>query len=175
MPRLSNPLEGIAILSTGGTFNKIYDPIAGELRVDPDSRAIRELLCHWKAHATLVNLIGKDSLEMNEEDRRLLARTVLERPERKILIIHGTDTMDLSAAYLAEHCPDRQIVLTGAMIPYSIDPVEATANFASAVGWLLAHDETGVFITMHGLILPHQRIKKDREKGIFVMSTLAKD
>ncbi|ADV46593.1 asparaginase domain-containing protein [Nitratifractor salsuginis] len=168
MPRLSNPLEGIAILSTGGTFNKIYDPIAGELRVDPHSQAVQELLKHWKCQAPLINIIGKDSLEMNEEDRRLLAQTVQERPERKILIVHGTDTMDLSGAHLARHCPDRQIVLAGAMIPYSIDPVEATANFASAIGWLLGNDAPGVFIAMHGLVLPYDRIVKDREKGIFV-------
>jgi len=170
MPRSANPLEGITILSTGGTFNKIYDPIAGELRVDPDSRALRDLLDRWQCRAELINLIGKDSLEMEERDREEIARRVAKERGKKILIVHGTDTMDRTARYLAERFADRVIVLTGAMIPYSIDPVEATANFASAIGWLQGNDTPGVRIAMHGLILPWERITKDRKNGIFVRS-----
>ncbi len=167
-----NSLKDIAILSTGGTFNKFYDPITGELLVDPKSRALKEILKSWHIKASIINLIGKDSLEMDDEDRALLAKSVLERPEKKILIIHGTDTMELSAAYLANLSLKRQILFTGAMIPYSIDPREATANFASAIGYLLAKDDIGVFIAMHGLIMPYDQISKDRKKGLFTSKTI---
>jgi len=72
-----NLLKDIAIISTGGTFNKFYNPIAGELLVDPKSSAIKELLNSWHIKASVINLIGKDSLDMDDEDRALLAKCVL--------------------------------------------------------------------------------------------------
>ena len=163
-----NTIDTVTLLSTGGTFNKIYDPIAGELRVDPAARAVLQISEAWRCRLKLVPIIGKDSLEMDENDREEIARSIREEANRKILILHGTDTIDRSAAYLAERFNDRQILLTGAMIPWSIDPVEATANLASALGWMLGNERRGVYIAMHGLILPHNRIVKDRQQGIFV-------
>ncbi|WP_292658308.1 asparaginase domain-containing protein [Nitratifractor sp.] len=163
-----NSIEHITLLSTGGTFNKYYDPVAGELKVDPQAQAVKQITDAWYCHLKLVPIIGKDSLEMEEKDREQIARSIEEERNRKILVVHGTDTMDRSAAYLAERFNDRQIVLTGAMIPYSIDPVEATANLGSALGWMLGNDTPGVYIAMHGLILPYDRIVKDRQRGVFV-------
>ena len=163
-----NTIESVTLLGTGGTFNKIYDPVAGELRVDPEAQAIKRIAEAWRCHLKLVPIIGKDSLEMDVEDRERIAQAIRKEKNRKILVIHGTDTIDKSAAYLAEHFSDRQILLTGAMIPWSIDPVEATANLASALGWMLGNDTSGVYIAMHGLILPYDQIAKDREYGLFV-------
>jgi len=165
-----NAIETISILSTGGTFNKYYDPIAGELRVDPEAQAIERIAQAWHCRLNVLPLIGKDSLEMDEKDREEIAQAVREETNRKILIVHGTDTIDLTAAYLAERFDDRQILLTGAMIPYSIDPVEATANLASALGWMLGNGAFGTYIAMHGLILPHDEIVKERKRGVFVGS-----
>jgi L-asparaginase len=106
---------------------------------------------------------------MTDEDRETLCAAVRESPSQKIIIVHGTDTMERSAAYLAERLGTfRQILFTGAMVPYAVDPVEATANLASAVGRLRGSDTPGVYIAMHGLILPHDRIVKDRTIGRFV-------
>jgi L-asparaginase len=164
-----NRLDRIAVLSTGGTFNKIYNPRTGELEIDPEAKALRAIAEKWLCTFELHTLIHKDSLEMTETDREELARKIEALPGMKILVVHGTDTIDLSAAYLEKRFGTaRQIVLTGAMIPYSFDPVEATANLASAAGWLLGSDETGVRIALHGLVLPPERIRKDRALGRFV-------
>jgi len=163
-----NTIETVTLLSTGGTFNKIYDPLAGELEVDPRAQAIERIAQAWHCRLKVLPLIGKDSLEMNERDREELAQAIREEENRKILIIHGTDTIDITAAHLAQRFNDRQILLTGAMIPWSIDPVEATANLASALGWMLGNDVPGVYIAMHGLILPYDRIVKEREEGLFI-------
>ncbi len=163
-----NSIESVTLLSTGGTFNKIYDPITGQLRVDPTARAVMKIAEAWHCRLKLVPIIGKDSLEMDEKDREEIAQSIREEKNRKILIIHGTDTIDKSAAYLAERFRDRQILLTGAMIPWSIDPVEATANLASALGWMLGNETSGTYIAMHGLILPHDRIVKERKQGLFI-------
>ncbi|HFC03957.1 MAG TPA: asparaginase [Nitratifractor salsuginis] len=163
-----NTIESVTLLSTGGTFNKIYDPIAGELRVDPTARAVMQIAEAWRCRLKLVPIIGKDSLEMDAKDRERIAQAIREEKNRKILIVHGTDTIDKSAAYLAERFRDRQILLTGAMIPWSIDPVEATANLASALGWMLGNETSGTYIAMHGLILPHDQIVKERKQGLFI-------
>ena len=163
-----NTVKNITLLSTGGTFNKIYDPIAGELRVDPAARAVIQIAEAWRCRLDILPLFGKDSLEMDAKDRERIAQAIRKEKNRKILIIHGTDTIDKSAGYLAERFSDRQILLTGAMIPWSIDPVEATANLASALGWMLGSETLGTYIAMHGLILPHDRIAKERKEGLFV-------
>ena len=84
-------------------------------------------------------------------------------------MVHGTDTMDVTAEYLAEGELDKCIVLTGAMIPYSIDPVEATANLASAYGYLQALEKDGVYIAMNGALDTYSKVKKNRKKGCFIL------
>ena len=64
---------------------------------------------------------------------------------------------------------EKSIVLTGAMVPYSIDPVEATANLCSAYGFMSALKEEGIFIAMNGVIGPYDKVKKDRAKGRFTL------
>lgn len=161
-------MNSLLILNTGGTFNKRYNPLKGELEVPTDSKAIDAILRYcYNTPYTLVSLIHKDSLDMNDEDRALLVQTILKHDATKVLIIHGTDTMDATAAYLALHVKDKTISLTGAMVPFSIDTVEATTNLALAIGDLQVRQTTGVFISMHGITLEHTAIYKNRTLGIF--------
>lgn len=75
--------------------------------------------------------------------------------------------MDKTAIFLAKNITDKTIVLTGAMHPFSIEPVEATANFMTGYGYLLACNQNGIYIAMHGMVKNHLEIKKNRQKGIF--------
>jgi len=158
----------ILIINTGGTFNKFYDPIKGELTVDQDAKALESLASKWLRDLEIINIIGKDSLEMNSHDRLELLAIIIQSAFDDIIIIHGTDSMKLTAEYLADADMEKRIVLTGAMVPYSIDPVEATANFASAFGFIQNMNENKVFIIMNGLFSEYDKIKKDRKKGKFV-------
>ena len=161
-------MEKILIINTGGTFNKRYNPLKGKLQVPSDSLAPEAILryCHNTSYE-LTNIIHKDSLDMNELDRTLLLKTIQDSTCQKIMIIHGTDTMDVSAAYLAQHLNDKIVIFTGAMVPYSIDTVEATANFMMVLGDLTCREKTGIYIGMHGLVAPHDAIYKNRQKGLF--------
>jgi len=158
----------ILIVNTGGTFNKFYDPIKGKLTVDQDAKALESLASKWLCDLEIINIIGKDSLEMNSHDRLELLAIISQSAFDDIIIIHGTDSMKLTAEYLADADMEKRIVLTGAMVPYSIDPVEATANFASAFGFIQNMNENKVFIIMNGLFSEYNKIKKDRKKGKFV-------
>ncbi|MEF3191963.1 MAG: asparaginase domain-containing protein [Campylobacterales bacterium] len=159
----------IAIINTGGTFTKRYDPIQGELIVPQGEEGIQELLASQSNLAyRLVGVVHKDSLQMNDADREEIVKVVAATPEREVVVIHGTDTMHLTAACLEAARLNKAIVLIGAMIPASISPTEAALHLGMALGFLIAHPPTGVYIAMHGAILPHQRIIKDRSKGQFV-------
>ncbi len=161
-------MEKILIINTGGTFNKRYNPLKGELEVPQDGIAVESILqyCHNTAYE-LLNMIHKDSLEMTESDRELIVKTVQSSKCHKILIVHGTDTMDVTATFLALHVKDKIITLTGAMVPFSINTVEATSNFMMALGDLMCREENGVNLAMHGAIASHGSIYKNRQKGIF--------
>ncbi|WP_295417790.1 asparaginase domain-containing protein [Sulfurovum sp.] len=158
----------ILIISTGGTFNKIYDPIEGELVVDDTSLALKSIASKWLCEFEIINILGKDSLHMDHRDRAELLATIDQSVYSDIIVIHGTDTMDGTAEYLAEKNIGKRIVLTGAMVPYSIDPVEATANLASAFGYLQTLKGHGVYIVMNGVFGTYDNVKKDRENGRFI-------
>lgn len=160
-------MKKILIISTGGTFNKVYDPIKGEFVIDKSSQALEKIASKWLCEFEILNIIGKDSLEMTNQDRLELLATISHSDYHSILIVHGTDTMDLTASYLADADLEKSIVITGAMVPYSVDPIEATANLASAFGYINALQKEGIFIAMNGIIGPYDKVKKDRSKGRF--------
>lgn len=160
-------MQKILIISTGGTFNKVYDPLAGTLIIHEKSAALQNIAAKWQCDFETMNIIGKDSLEMTNHDRLELLATINRSEFHHILIIHGTDTMDITAEYLADADLEKRIVLTGAMVPYSIDPVEATANLCSAYGYINALEKEGIYIAMNGVMGPYEKIKKDRTKGKF--------
>ena len=160
--------QKLLIINTGGTFNKRYNPLNGILEVPTDAYALECILKHApNLSYELISLIHKDSLDMNDEDRQIIAQAINASSIEKVLIVHGTDTMDLTALYLASHAADKTIILMGAMVPFSIDPIEATTHCMFALGSLCQLHEKGVFIAMHGTVLEHTKISKNRQKGLF--------
>jgi len=164
-------MKKILCISTGGTFNKRYNPVKGVLEVDGTSAALNEIREKWQCEFEIVSIIGKDSLEMTSSDRLLLLATINLSNYDDLIIIHGTDTMELTAAYLADSEPDKRVILTGAMVPYAIDPVDAVANFASAFGYLQLLEKNGIHIAMNGIVAPYEQITKERGAGKFILHT----
>lgn len=159
----------ITVINTGGTFNKRYNPIIGELEVPKDSLALDEIISYcYNIDFDVLNIISKDSLEMSDVDRELIVKTIKNCKNQNIIIVHGTDTMDLTAKYLDEKIKDKTIVLTGAMLPISINKVEATLNFSQAIGFLNSNCENGIYISMHGSVKNYKKLVKNRELGKFL-------
>ncbi|MEA2049020.1 MAG: asparaginase domain-containing protein [Campylobacterota bacterium] len=163
-------MEKIVIINTGGTFNKRYDPLNGSLYIDTSSKALETIASKWLCQFEIINIIGKDSLEITNRDRLELLAKIIELEYDHIIIVHGTDTMHLTAEYLADGELEKTIVLTGAMVPYSIDPIEATANLSSAYGYLNALNKEGVYIAMNGVMGHYQQVLKERSQGKFILS-----
>jgi len=162
-------MKKILIISTGGTFNKVYNPKNGNLEIDKSAQALKSIASKWLCKFNVLNIIGKDSLEMTNQDRHELLSTIEQSEYRHVIIVHGTDTMDITAEYLADAKLEQTIVLTGAMVPYSIDLTEATANLASAYGYIHALQKEGVFIAMNGVMGSYKKVKKNREEGLFTL------
>ncbi|MCK4441023.1 MAG: asparaginase [Sulfurovaceae bacterium] len=160
-------MKKILIISTGGTFNKIYNPISGNLIIDKNSNALKEIAKHWLMDFKIINIIGKDSLDISDIDREEILQTIQNSKYQKIIIVHGTDTIDKTAKYLDNAKLDKIIVLTGAMVPFSIDPIEATANLASTCGYIKNINQNGIFIVMNGIMDNFKKVIKNRTKGYF--------
>ena len=163
-------MKKILIINTGGTFNKIYNRVTGKLEIDKSGKAIKEIAKNWLTEFKIINIIGKDSLDMTEKDRKKILKTVKNANEKRIIIIHGTDTIDKTAQYLSRAKLDKRIVLTGAMTPFSINPIEATANLSSAYGYLLQLKENNIYISMNSKIELPKRVIKNRGKGYFMIT-----
>lgn len=161
----------ITVLNTGGTFNKRYNPIKGQLEVPTDNIALDKIVksCH-NIEFDIKNIVSKDSLEFTQEDREIILETILNSKNDKIIIIHGTDTVDLTSKFIEDKIAGKKVVFTGAMVPMSIDEVEATMNFSQAIGFLNAPIEDGIYLSMHGVVVPASKLVKNRELGQFLIS-----
>lgn len=155
------------ILNSGGTFNKRYNYLNGELEVPYDNEALKKILSSTGNLYEIAGVIYKDSLEMDSNDRKILARVIMESKEQKFVIVHGTDTMNLTAEFLAEVFDDRVIVLVGAMKPFEVDNIEATLNLGMAIGFAKGVSVSGVYICMNGYAEPWNKIVKNTKFGKF--------
>ena len=166
MSTIKNP-DVITILATGGTIDKFYS-VAGTLDIgkpaahDVLSRVLTDIRFDIRA------LIGKDSLDMTDEDRAELVAALNAVEYDQVLITHGTDTMSESARYIAEHADlgSKVVVLTGAMQPAVMAHSDAGFNLGAAISALNLL-EPGVYISMSGRIFPAHTVRKDHARGIF--------
>ena len=160
----------ITVLNTGGTFNKRYNPILGQLEVPKDNIALDKIIksC-FNIEFDIRNIVSKDSLDFTQEDRETILENIINSENDKIIIIHGTDTVDLTAKFIEDKIENKKVVFTGAMVPMSIDEVEATMNFSQAIGFLNAPIKNGIYLSMHGSVIEHSKLKKDRSVGQFLV------
>lgn len=157
----------ILVLTTGGTIDKAYFDALSEYQI-VDS-GIPELLKEARVALPfrVVELMRKDSLELTEADRALIASTAREAPESCIVVTHGTDTMTETANVLAAQVPGKTIVLTGALSPARF--AETDAHFNLGMAFATAQVAApGVWIAMSGQVFDGLKVRKDREAGKFV-------
>lgn len=155
------------ILNSGGTFNKKYNLLNGELEVPFDNYAIERILQSTNFKCDIAGVVYKDSLEIDINDRKMLANIIMESKDDTFILVHGTDTINITAEFLSEIFEDRKIILTGAMKPFEIDNIESSLNLGIAIGFAKATPDNGVYICMNGMIEPYDKIIKNTKLGIF--------
>lgn len=156
----------VRIFVTGGTFDKTYDEIHGRLSFRDTHLAEMLTLGRSRVEVSVRTLMMIDSLDMTEADRDLIVRSCLQCAESRIVITHGTDTMVETAAALAKGVSGKTIVLTGAMIPYAFGSSDGLFNLGSALSFVQALPP-GVYIAMNGQHFAWDRVRKNRETGVF--------
>ena len=159
-------MNPIKIFVTGGTFDKEYNELNGELYFKKTHLHEMLVLGRSQLKVDIETIMMKDSLEMSNDDRNKIVQQCLESDESKILITHGTDTMVETATLLAKKITTKTIVLTGAMIPYKFGSSDGLFNLGSALSFLqsLPH---GIYIAMNGNIFNWDNVKKNKKLGLF--------
>lgn len=156
----------IRIFITGGTFDKEYNELNGQLYFK--NSHLPEVLEMGRnlVPVELRTLMMVDSLEMTDEDRDLIAEHCRKSREDKIIITHGTDTMAETAKLLAQKVKNKTIVLTGAMIPYKFGSSDGLFNLGSALAFVQTL-KPGVYVAMNGRYFNAENVRKNRKTGVF--------
>ena len=160
------PSEPIRVFVTGGTFDKEYNELNGQLLFQDTHVPEMLRLGRCLLDTEVRTLMMIDSLHMTEDDRQAIAAQCRNARETRIVVTHGTDTIVETAAHLGREIQDKTIVLTGAMVPYKFGSSDGLFNLGSALAFVqtLPH---GVYIAMNGRWFAWDRVRKNREKGIF--------
>ncbi len=156
----------LRILATGGTFDKHYDPLTGQLGFADSHlpQALSRARLTLPVELEMLPLL--DSLDMQDTDRQRVLASCRAASEDAIVIIHGTDTMRETAEVLGQAQLLKTIVLTGAMIPYEIANSDALFNLGFAIGVAQALP-AGVHVAMNGKVFAWDQVRKNRAAGIF--------
>ena len=158
-------IDRIHLVATGGTIDKRYNPLTGQL--DIGTPVMPEILATAGIALDVTEALKKDSLDITEAEREQLAALVAASPAQRVLITHGTDTMGASAALIAPRTAEKTVVLTGAMVPWSVAGSDAAFNIGVAFA-AVQMLPPGVYIAMHGRVLPYTDYAKDRTQGRFI-------
>ena len=156
----------IRIFVTGGTFDKEYNELSGELFFKETHLYEMLKLGRCGLVFDISTLMMIDSLEMTDFDRKMILENCIRADENKIVITHGTDTMVETARFLAGFVKDKTILLTGAMIPYKFGSSDGLFNLGSALAFVqtLPH---GVYIAMNGKYFNWDNVRKNKKTGVF--------
>lgn len=157
----------VRIIGTGGTIDKIHDPIKEQLVFQKNSH-LENMLREANIDDIAVQILMMiDSLEMTDDHRLQILQAVQNAPEEKIIITHGTSTMDKTALFLSEHLNGQKtVVITGALRPYSLMKSDSEFNLGGAI--VAAKTlENGVYVVMSGNVFRAGEFKKNTETAKF--------
>ncbi|KYC53448.1 MAG: L-asparaginase II [Candidatus Methanofastidiosum methylothiophilum] len=156
----------IKIFITGGTFDKEYNEIKGELFFKDTHLPEMLNMGRCRVLVEIRTLMMIDSLDMKDDDRKIILENCKNTKEERILITHGTDTMIETAKLLAKDIQNKTIVLTGAMIPYKFGSFDGLFNLGSALAFVQTLPK-GVYIAMNGKYFHWDKVRKNKDLGEF--------
>ncbi len=165
-------LKKLFVLATGGTIEKTYNEQGGYIE-NKVSLVKPRLLKHLRLphlEVDVIKVMSKDSLDMNDVDREKIRSKIesLNHFGSPIIVIHGTDTMEVSAKYCFEMYPevDVPVVFTGAMKPAGFSDSDAIQNFTEAL-YASQIVSKGYYISFHGQLFNVPNVRKNKELGTF--------
>jgi L-asparaginase/archaeal Glu-tRNAGln amidotransferase subunit D len=156
----------LRIFITGGTFDKEYNELDGKLFFKDTHLPEMLKLGRCKVPVEIRTLMLVDSLEMTDADRQIIVEQCRKCKEDRIVITHGTDTMEETARVLGKSITGKTIILTGAMVPYKFGSSDGLFNLGSALAFAdtLPH---GIYVAMNGRCFMWDNVKKNKKTGEF--------
>jgi L-asparaginase len=160
---MSNPIR---VFVTGGTFDKEYDERTGQLYFKDTHLRDMVKLARCRVPVEVRTLMMVDSLDMDDDDRAVILGQCRKCPSERIVVTHGTDTLEVTARLLGEAITDKTVVLTGAMIPFAFGSSDGLFNLGSALAFAqsLPH---GVYVAMNGRCFAWDNVRKNKDAGVF--------
>lgn len=169
---MSNEIMPLFILTTGGTIEKIYDEFEGSLQ-NKDTIVKNKILQKLRLPYTEIqvkHIMAKDSLVMEDKDRAAILESIktYARFGNPVVVLHGTDTMDLTAKYCFENLKNISVpvVFTGAMKPLGFDDSDAAQNVIEAI-FAARIMSPGFYATFHGKLFTVPNFRKNKQRGTF--------
>ena len=156
----------VRIFITGGTFDKEYNELDGKLFFKDTHLPEMLKLGRCKLTVEIRTLMLVDSLEMTDADRQIIVDQCRKSREDRIVITHGTDTMEETAKVLGQAGLEKIIVLTGAMVPYKFGSSDGLFNLGSALAFAQTLSR-GVYVVMNGRCFLWDNVKKNKKTGEF--------
>ena len=156
----------LRIIATGGTFDKHYDELKGQLVFSQSVLPAVLARARLTQEVVFEPLLALDSLEMQASHRQQIKQACSDSSQERIVIVHGTDTLCDTAEVLGNAKLAKTIVLVGAMIPYEIANSDALFNLGFAIA-AVKLSASGVFVAMNGQIFSWNEVRKNRETGLF--------
>jgi L-asparaginase len=156
----------VRIFITGGTFDKEYNELTGQLYFKDSHLPEMLELGRCLVPVDIRTLMMIDSLEMTDIDRELIARHCMDADEDRIIITHGTDTMAETARILSEKIKNKTVVITGAMVPYKFGSSDGLFNLGSAMAFVQTL-KPGVYVAMNGRCFEAANVRKNKQTGEF--------
>jgi len=156
----------IRILVTGGTFDKEYKELDGTLFFNDTHLPEMLRLGRCRVEVEVRTLMMVDSLELTDSDRQIIRENCIKCASDRIVITHGTDTMEQTARFLGESIRGKTVVLTGAMVPYTFGSSDGLFNLGAALAFAQALPP-GVYVSMNGRCFTWDNVRKNRSMGAF--------
>jgi L-asparaginase len=164
---LPTPDASICVVSTGGTFEKIYDPVSESMTFPPDS-CVPGILGKCSAEGFVFeHVMQRDSSGFDETDHDRIASHVVNLQFKRVVLIHGTSSILKTAKAIQRKNAPGVYVLTGAFIPFRYSQIEASFNLGGAIA-LARYMTRGVYLFMHGEIFDPCHSEKNVEKARFL-------
>lgn len=148
----------IHILSTGGTIEGLdYNQKQTGTKI-----SIRDFLesANVSFSFTIEEVFQKDSRSITLEDRKYLIERIQTSKAQKILITHGTFTMEGTAEHIGKLNLNKTIVLVGSFILGSSKNTDAPFNLGYAI-CSLQFLKPDVYVAMNGRIFHWSNVTKN--------------
>ena len=151
--------DSIAILTTGGTIDKVYFDAKGGYEVG--APMVQQILSHGRVTDAIpvVEVLRKDSLEISEFDRAVIREAVARAEAARVIVTHGTDTM-VQTALALRGIAGKTVVLTGALQPGRFADSDAPFNLGMAMAAVQVLP-AGVYLVANGRVFSAGQVRKN--------------